>query len=327
MIDDTLIERVRRGEGMRGITASAIARIVMGAGAYGIAFGVWRAAEQALYSALKLPLMLLLVAVCTMGLGAMFAMMLRSRLSLRQTSACMLLSLAVTSIVLGSVAPISIALALVVPAGAPRVGHALLLWHVVVLAAAGTAGVVRLRALLARLGLEHVVARRVLVSWITAQFLVGSQLCWLLRPFFGEVGVRPTLFAHDVLRGNFFSAVATLMRSTFGAAAPAVFALAALAALVMLMTALAPDGHEVGVELGRGGLAVSDGRTIGWSEVVSVRCEGLLVLVELAPDETLARETLRVRQPNHDASRSLARRIDESRSRVDLGPFRTATVP
>jgi len=332
-LDERLLEQVRRGVALRDVVLSAIGTIILGAGAYGLAFGIWRAPEQAVFSAIKLPALLLSVAVCTIGLGAMLAMLLRSKLSLRQTAVCMLLSFAVTSAVLGALAPMSIALDLLVPPSDPTklaqsvsVGRALLLLHTTAVAGAGVTGVVRLRALLGRLGLDHAVARRVLVSWISAQFLVGSQLSWLFRPFFGEPRVRPTFFADHVLHGNFFDAVAVLMRSTFGAAAPFVFAIFAVGLAVTLVTMLHAEVKAVSVEVGGAGLAVN-GALIRWREIASVRCDGATVTIGLVADETLNGVRLRVVCTSAEAALDLARQISDASLCVDAGPFRTALRP
>ena len=41
-LDDDLIERISRGDRLGGLALSATRTIVLGAGAYGIAFGLWR---------------------------------------------------------------------------------------------------------------------------------------------------------------------------------------------------------------------------------------------------------------------------------------------
>jgi hypothetical protein len=254
-------------------------------------------------------------------------MLLRSKLSLRQTGMCMVLSFAVTSAVLGAMAPVAIAFDLLVAPRTPAAGHSLLLMHTAMVAVAGTTGVLRLRTLLAKLGLEHTVARRVLVAWLAAQFLVGSQLCWLLRPFFGELGVHPTFVAHGVLRGNFFEAVATLVRSTFGPAAPVVHALALVGLVVTLAMSLDAPPRDVTVEVGPSGLAVTGAmsRVIPWCEIARVTCEGAMVTLHLVPNETLTWDTCRVPCGSKADADALARRIDEERLRVHLGPFRSAT--
>ncbi len=326
-LDEDLIAQIQKNKDVRPVLFSAARTIVLGAASYGLAFGIWRAPTQAVFSAIKLPVLLLAVAVCTIGLGAMLAMLLRSKLSLGQTGVCMLLSFAVTSAVLGALTPVSVALDVLVPRTVAT-GRALLLFHTGMIAAAGVAGVVRLRTLLARLGLEHVVARRVLVSWISAQFLVGSQLSWLLRPFFGELHARPTFLAHDVLRGSFFAAVDQAMRVTFGASAPFVYWTVGIGFVIMLGSALRADPSDVTVEIGGSGLAVqgaqsTEPRFVSFRDVASVRCAEASLVIELAADEALARETLRVRCASREAATSLARRISDELARVGAGPFRT----
>nr|MDQ3037936.1 hypothetical protein [Myxococcota bacterium] len=241
-LDEPLLERIRAGDRLGAIAASCIATIVLGAGAYGIAFGIWRAPEQAVFAAIKLPLLFLAVAACTIALSSILAVLLGARLSLAQTTVCILLSFAVTSALLGAAAPIAIVLCTTVPAPDPialglatddpralpsmHVAQALLLVHVFVVACAGTAGVARMRALLRRLGNREAVTKRVLVGWIGAQLMVGSQLSWLLRPFFGRPHLPPTFTVDDTLEGGFFEEVMFLATATFGDAAPLVCALA-----------------------------------------------------------------------------------------------------
>ncbi|HEY2365307.1 MAG TPA: hypothetical protein VGH87_02935 [Polyangiaceae bacterium] len=323
-LDEHLIAQIQQRKDVRPVLFSAARTIVIGAASYGLAFGIWRGPTQAVFSAIKLPVLLLAVAVCTIGLGAMLAMLLRSKLSLGQTGVCMLLSFAVTSAVLGALTPVSIALDVLVPR-TTATGRALLLFHTAMIAAAGVAGVLRLRTLLARLGLEHVVARRVLVSWISAQFLVGSQLSWLLRPFFGDLHARPTFLAHDVLRGSFFAAVDQAMRVTFGAAAPFVYWTVGIGFVITLVSALRADPNDVTVEIGGAGLAVQGAvaRFVSFHDIANVRCADASLVIELAADETLAREALRVRCASREAATSLAQRISDALARVGAGPFRT----
>nr|MDQ3035982.1 hypothetical protein [Myxococcota bacterium] len=144
-IDAALVDRIRRGDDLRGVAASCALAIALGAGAYGAAFGMWRAPEMGVYVALKLPLLIAAIAACTTATSAILAALLRSQLSLAQTAVCILLSLAVTSVLLGALAPISLLLTLSAPPPDPaalglaiddaavapsmEVARALLLWH------------------------------------------------------------------------------------------------------------------------------------------------------------------------------------------------------
>lgn len=345
-LDARLLERISRGDRLGGVAISAACTIVLGAGTYGVAFGIWRAVEQAAYSAVKLPALLLLIAACTLALSIMLASVLRSKLSFSQTAVAILLSLAVTSAVLGAMAPISIVVALVAPPPDPAalglaiddprvlpslaVARTQLLLHVAVIACAGIVGVVRLRGLLARLGLRLVVVRRVLVSFLSIQFLAGVELSWLLRPFFGRPHLPPTFSCDDLLKGNFFEELAAAMRPLFGdtalAVTAAIFVGVALAAVVALWQ---DPGTPTEIEVGGSGLSVRDAngeRVVPWDRIVSVRRIGRDVVVELRPDETLAGDFVRAACKDAEAARVLAQRIEDARTSIQLGPFRTVGV-
>lgn len=344
-LDDRLVERIGRGEGLGAVVLSSIATIVAGGGAYGVAFGFWRAPAQALYSAAKLPVLFLAVAACTIGLGAILALLLRARLSLAQTTVCMLLSFAVTSALLGAMAPIALLVSVTVPAPDPgalgraaadpraapsmAVAQALLLVHVFVVACAGTAGVARVRALLLRLGNDEGVTHRVLVAWVAAQFFVGTQLSWLLRPFFGRPHLPPTFTAPEgAFTGSFFAEVWALTRGTFGGAAPLAMGVALTALAGGLTWTMRERAARVFVRCEPSGLVVLGPveRFLPWASIASARASGAEVVLDLAPDEALAREVLRVQCRGRADADALARRSDVERSRVSAGPFRTASA-
>jgi hypothetical protein len=270
----------------------------------------------------------------------MLAALLRSGLSLAQTACAILLALAVTSAILGALAPVAIFFVASAPAPDPAavgrsiddpivqpsmaVARGLLLGHVLAIAGAGIAGVLRLRALLARLIPDAAIARRVLVTWLALLFLVGAQLSWLLRPFFGKPHLAPSFFRDDALRGNFFEEAATLFGSAFGQLAPLAAIGLGVTLAIALAWALRATATTVSIELGEPGLAiVGTGRVIAWSSIAWARPSGSAVLVTLEPDATLAREILRIPVRARDA-RALAERIELERARVRAGPFRTA---
>jgi hypothetical protein len=340
-LDGALLESLRRAKGLPAVARSAVVAILVGGGAYGVAFGAWRAPAQALYSAVKLPVLFLAVALCTAGLGGMLALLLRSRLTLEQTGVCMLLSFAVTATVLAALSPVAIAIDLLVPPPDPgllgfeqtdprlfdahSVGSALLLMHTALVAAAGTTGVARLHTLLLGLGLERSVARRVLSSWIAAQFCAGSQLCWLLRPFFGAAEVTPSFLPAHALRGNFFEAVAALMNTTFGPMAPLALVCAGLAAVGILAQSLHGGPTWVAFEVDSTGLWIvgAERRLVAWNDVTSAMAEGADVTVDLAANETLGTERWRMACESGADAQALSRRITTARCGVEAGPFRT----
>ena len=340
-LDDALLARIRRGEGLPRLVASTIVTIVFGAGAYGVAFGIWRGSKQAVFSALKLPTLLLAIAASTIGLGAMLALLLRSKLAVRQTVVCILLSLAVTAAVLGAAAPASIllvesaplpdpsivGLAITDPRAQPslEVARGLLVLHVAVVAFAGMAGVIRLRALLTRLGLGPRVARRVLVAWMATQFFCGAELSWVMRPFFGRPHLPETLSCDDLLKGSFFEELATAARSAFGPFAPVLLVASVLVVAGVLVGALRDREERVTIAIGEGGLRVDGGpRTVGWHVIETITLSGCDVRLVLRADESFVRDVLTVACDDEEGAVCLARRLDEERSRVREGPFRTS---
>src|SRR5262245_50817903 len=85
----------------------ATAIIVVGAGLYGAAMGCWRGPLQAGFSAIKFPLVLLLVGLLNAVLNSMLAPLLGLDLRFRQSFSAILLSFALAAGILGSLAPVA----------------------------------------------------------------------------------------------------------------------------------------------------------------------------------------------------------------------------
>ncbi|MBT7058724.1 MAG: hypothetical protein HN976_26750 [Lentisphaerae bacterium] len=181
---------------------------VAGAALYGGAFGVWRSPAQMAFSMVKMPLMVLAVTVTTGLLSGMFAQVLGSGLSFSQVGMCILFGFSIMSILLGAVAPVAAFLSTqAVPPSAPAaVAHyrVLLCSHTAMVGVAGLTGYWRLYRLLVALTGDPAVARRVLVSWIAAAALAGTQLSWLLSPFLCRPDVSVTFFNTLAFESNFF---------------------------------------------------------------------------------------------------------------------------
>jgi hypothetical protein len=192
--------------------ASHLAVIVFGAGLYGAAMGWWRAPEQALFVAVKFPLILLLTALGNALINGMLAPLLGLNIPFRQSFSAVVMSFAITSAILGAFSPLIAFMVWNLPpmtAGAvPLAAYdSLLLAHVTVIALAGVTGNVRLFQLLAKLGGSRAVALRVLFAWLAGNLFLGSQLSWNLRPFIGSPGLPVEFFRPNAFHGNFFEAV------------------------------------------------------------------------------------------------------------------------
>lgn len=191
--------------------ALQITVLILGAGSYGAAMGWWRDPQQALFTAIKFPLILLLTTAGNALLNAMLAPLLGLNLPFRQSLAAILMSFTIAAAVLGAFSPLIAFLAWNAPAiGSPASAGAynlILLAHVAAIALAGATGNARLFQLLRRLGGSRAVAQRVLLAWLAGNLFLGSQLSWILRPFVGAPGLPVEFLRAAALQGNFYEAV------------------------------------------------------------------------------------------------------------------------
>lgn len=347
-MDAELLRRIARGERLGAVAISALAAIATGGASYGAAFGIWRAPEQALFAAIKLPALLIAVVLTTVIINAMLAMLLRAPLGLRQSAVCILVGLAATAVVLGALAPLSAFLALAVRGPDPRVfglplsdplaasanaySQALLLYHVVVIAIAGVIGNLRLHRLLAELTRKRELALRVLFAWLGVELLAGSELSWMARPFLGRPHTPVTFVVDDPLEGSFFEEVGAAMSNALGV--PGMIALGALvvAAAITTRVLARPDGLPVELEIARELVVTSgDGRwALPWSSVRAVALRDATVLFahthELVVDVVAGpAPRLLVRIETAEEAEELRARIDAARHRaVGPGPFRAS---
>ena len=93
-------------------TASALAGyagvVLIGSGVYGFTLGLWRAPLQALYTAIKFPLVIFLTCLGNGAINGMLAQILGSGLSFRQTAVAILMSFAIAAIILAGFAPLTL---------------------------------------------------------------------------------------------------------------------------------------------------------------------------------------------------------------------------
>jgi hypothetical protein len=185
--------------------------IVIGSSVYGATIGLWRAPLQALFTAMKFPLLILLTCLGNGAVNGMLAQTLGSGLSFRQTALATLMSFAIASVILGAFSPITLFILCNTPpldSGHAIVGHSMmLLTHVFVIAIAGVIANRRLLSLLRITTGRDATARAVLFSWLGGNLFLGAQLAWNLRPFIGAPGLAVQFLRPDPLRGNFYEAV------------------------------------------------------------------------------------------------------------------------
>ncbi len=195
-----------------------IAAIMVGAGSYGAVMGCWRDLLQALYTGIKLPLVILLTTLGNGLLNGMLAPLLGLNVTFRQSLAVVLMSFAVTALVLGALSPVALFIVWNTPPletgtnmSSPE--YALLqLTLAVFVALAGVMGNVRLVPLLRQWTGSAAVARNVLLAWLAGNLFLGSQICWVLRPFIWEPNRPVEFIGQDCFQGSFFGTVFEAVR-------------------------------------------------------------------------------------------------------------------
>ncbi len=192
--------------------ALQVAVIIIGAGCYGAAMGWWRDPQQALFTALKFPLIILLTTLGNALLNGMLAPLLGLNIPFSQSFAAILMSCTIASAILGAFSPLIAFLVWNAPqlGSGPAAGWAydfILLAHVGAIALAGITGNARLVQLLRRWGGNRGTAQRVLLAWLAGNLLLGSQLSWILRPFVGSPGLPVEFLRTNAFHGNFYEAV------------------------------------------------------------------------------------------------------------------------
>src|SRR6266536_2308516 len=149
-----------------------LAVIVVGSGLFGAATGSWRAPLQALYTAIKFPLIILLTTLGNGLLNAMFAPLLGINLGWRQTLLAVFMSFTIAAAILGALSPLLAFLVWNTPswslgAASSISSHSLLLVSQVgMIGFAGVAANVRLWQLLRQLSGSRGAAGRVLFAWM-----------------------------------------------------------------------------------------------------------------------------------------------------------------
>lgn len=195
---------------------TCILTITVGSALYGGVVGLWRAPLQAVYTAIKMPLLIFLTCGCNALLNGLLAQVLGSGLSFRQTSLMILMSFTIVALMLAALSPVALFICLNTPgpASAARdAGHSItLLCTVLFIAYAGVVANLRLLRLMERRCESRSAARRVFWSWLAGNLFLGAQLSMVLRPFFGMPEMAVHFLSDDPLRGNFYEAVFKAVR-------------------------------------------------------------------------------------------------------------------
>jgi hypothetical protein len=193
--------------------ALCVATIVFGAGAYGAAMGSWREPLQALYTGIKLPLAILLTALGNGLLNGMLAPLLGLNITFKQSLVMVLFSFALTSVILGALSPVALFVVWNTPplSAATQLTSAeygfMQLVIAIFIAIAGAVGNVRLLPLLRQWTDGRTVALKVLLAWLAGNLFLGSQICWVMRPFIWDPAGKVEFIGQEYFRGSFYETV------------------------------------------------------------------------------------------------------------------------
>ena len=187
--------------------------VALGAGAYGAVIGSWRDPLQALYTGIKLPLVILLTTLGNGLLNGMLAPLLGLNVTFRQSLTVVLMSFAVAATVLGALSPVALFIVWNTPPltaattpDSPEYGF-LQLTLTAFVALAGVMGNVRLVLLLREWTGRAATARNVLLAWLAVNLFLGSQICWVLRPFIGDAKRPVEFIGPGQFQGSFFETI------------------------------------------------------------------------------------------------------------------------
>ena len=199
--------------------AGQVAMIIIGTGLYGAAMGCWRDPRQALFVAIKFPLIILLTVAGNGLINGMFAPLLGLNVRFRQSFSAILMSFVTASAILGAFSPLIAFLTWNVPPMSSHVNGAVYsfikLMHVAAITFAGITGNARLFQLLTRLAGNRAVAWRVMLAWLAINLFLGGQLSWILRPFIGSPDLPVEFLRATAFQGNFYESVFQSVRQIF----------------------------------------------------------------------------------------------------------------
>ncbi len=207
-MDKSLVDALREDRSTEPFSLGWSLLIFMGMAAFGAAFGCWHSPRQALYGAIKMPLMLHAVVWLSVAANTMLNWLLGGGLSVRQVRRCVLGALSITAVLLASLSPVVAFFATQAPSPNAPAGLAtyrvLLSSLVICVGCAGVIGYARLFRLLCALTPDRGAAWRVLVAWVLTTGLVGTQCSWLLSPFIQRPDLARTFWNPDAFSSNFF---------------------------------------------------------------------------------------------------------------------------
>ncbi|AFY31147.1 hypothetical protein [Calothrix sp. PCC 7507] len=181
---------------------------------YGAIIGASHSWAQALSGAIKLPAFYLLTLIICFPTLFFFNILFGSRSSFQQHFVVLLTSVSVISVLLFSLAPVTLFFLIT----APDSYQFFKLLNVLIFAITGVFGIKFLYEGMQLLSQQEEVGKQtrttILRSWLFLYAFVGMQLGWFLRPFFGAPGSKFELFR--AVAGNFYLDIVAAISEILG---------------------------------------------------------------------------------------------------------------
>lgn len=184
---------------------------VAACGLYGATLGVWQGGMMPVYTAIKIPLVILITLLANGFLNGILSLLLGSGLGIRRTLIAQLTAFMVAAIILASLSPLTFFLArnLADPSepGGQHAHAIFLLTHTLLIGFAGLTANAKLFDLLHHTAPTLNTARATYLAWLGGNLLAGAQITYILRPYFGTPGLPIQFIRDHPLEGNFLETV------------------------------------------------------------------------------------------------------------------------
>jgi hypothetical protein len=181
---------------------------------YGAIIGASHSWAQALSGAIKLPAFYLLTLIICFPTLFFFNILFGSRSSFQQHFVVLLTSMSVISVLLFSLAPVTLFFMIT----APESYQFFKLLNVLIFGITGIFGIKFLYEGMQLLSEKEEVGKKtrttILRSWLFLYAFVGMQLGWFFRPFFGAPGSKFELFR--AVAGNFYLDIVAAISEILG---------------------------------------------------------------------------------------------------------------
>jgi len=204
-----VLAKIKSGENLNSFLLNANLATILFAAIYGATMGAYAGGLQILYDIIKIPLLLLISLYVALPTYYVLDAFSGGDISLRQTAAVIVSSFAIMSIILLAFVPVSLFFTLTTPGQGFSTYAFTVLLNVGIFAIAGIAGLAYQVS-----GMESIHSNSrwasAFVLGLLVQIFVGTQMAWVLRPYF-DAGpfIRP-------LEGNFYIALIKLIARILG---------------------------------------------------------------------------------------------------------------